>query len=151
MGWALADSNLGRKERLVQAGGWARCCNLRCPGGIHRWDAQTWQGSGAEHEPRSAASRPIHPGGSIWAYISAHLQHRAVAWLLPCAHGTASCPGKEARWEVWARGVRRAPANRVCRSRHADQALPKIDVRKQNFKERGWIWHETYSWAQPLS
>lgn len=51
MGYALADTDLGRKKGLVWAGGWALCCNLRCPSGIQCWDVETWHESGAELHP----------------------------------------------------------------------------------------------------
>lgn len=95
MGCVLADTDLCRKKGLVGTGGWALCCNLRCPLEFR---------AGMQRPGKSRLLSFIQSCTSLWGYLSPSLSHSVVAWLLPCAQGMASCTGKEAPWEVRTHG-----------------------------------------------
>lgn len=63
-----------------------------------------------------------------------------MAWLLPCAQGTASCTGKEAPWEVWTHGkgwTHGRAVNGICECQHADQTYLKEVVGNKMMRKEG--------------
>lgn len=101
----------------------------------------------------SPARQP--PASSTLAALSGVMPHPLCSTVL----WPGSCPVRQHSPTHWKRssvrvsihGVRGAPANLICESWRTDHALPKIDGRKQNTKEKGLVWHETYSQTEPLS
>lgn len=95
----------------------------------------------AQHVPQ-----PHRPCIFIWGYIlpPSAAWHCGLALTPYPQHSLL--PGGEHGWEALAHGVKQAPANGILKSQHANQVLLV-----GNAEERGWIWHLTYSSAEPLS